>query len=103
MGTLFKRKERGGKSGYWYAQYKDHTGKRIRFNTGCKDKANAQEIKKELRRLKSGYYSAESIKKREGQAAKKELLKLKQEWKNSSFLHLAKWTNYRLVRTNFPI
>lgn len=40
-----------------------------------------QEIKKELRRLKSGYYSAESIKKREGQAAKKELLKLKQEWK----------------------
>lgn len=44
MGTLFKRKERGGKSGYWYAQYKDHTGKRIRFNTGCKDKANAQAI-----------------------------------------------------------
>lgn len=44
MGTLFKRKERGGKSGYWYAQYKDHTGRRVRFNTGCKDKSNAQAI-----------------------------------------------------------
>jgi integrase len=44
MGTLFKRQERGGKSGYWYAQYIDHTGKRIKFNTKCKDKVNAQDI-----------------------------------------------------------
>lgn len=41
MGTLFKRADRGE---YWYAQYIDHNGKRVKFNTKCRDKSKAKEI-----------------------------------------------------------
>lgn len=44
MGTLFKRKQAGGKKGYWYCEYRDHTGKVRRESTKTKDKQSAKEI-----------------------------------------------------------
>lgn len=37
MGTVFKRDD----SKFWIASYKDHTGRRVKRSTGCRDKANA--------------------------------------------------------------
>lgn len=43
MGTLYKRE-----TGYYWANYVDHLGKRCRVNTRCKDKGNAQAILAQL-------------------------------------------------------
>lgn len=44
MGSLFKRSERGGSGGKWYAEFTDHTGQRVRKSTGTRDKKTAQLI-----------------------------------------------------------
>ncbi len=44
MGTLFKRADRGGKSGKWYAMYFDVTGERIKRSTGTRDKRTAEQL-----------------------------------------------------------
>lgn len=44
MGSLFRRSERGGTGGKWYAEFTDHTGQRVRKSTGTRDKKTAQQI-----------------------------------------------------------
>lgn len=44
MGTLYKRHERGGKTGNWYAEYTDHNGTRVKKCTKTKDRRTAQQI-----------------------------------------------------------
>ncbi len=41
---LYKRSDRGGKRGPWYASYVDHSGKQVRFNTHTTDKQTAQAL-----------------------------------------------------------
>jgi len=44
MGTLFKRADAGGKTGVWYAEYTDASGKRIKKSTGTREKRAAEDI-----------------------------------------------------------
>lgn len=44
MGTVYKRPDRGGKKGTYYASYVDEVGNRHRFNTGTTDKQVALQI-----------------------------------------------------------
>lgn len=44
MGTLYKRTDRGGKAGNWYAEFTNHNGKRIKRSTRTPNKQTAQKI-----------------------------------------------------------
>lgn len=44
MGTLFKRGDRGGKDGVWYAEFTTHTGERVKRSTKTRTKKVAQQI-----------------------------------------------------------
>lgn len=44
MGTLFKRTDRGGNSGRWYAEFTDAAGERQKKCTGTRDKRAAEQI-----------------------------------------------------------
>lgn len=44
MGTVYKRPDRGGKRGNYYASFIDENGKRVRFNTGTTDKQTAVQV-----------------------------------------------------------
>lgn len=44
MGSIFRRTDRGGSAGKWYAEFTDHTGERVKKSTGTRDKKTAQQI-----------------------------------------------------------
>ncbi len=44
MGTVYKRPDRGGRRGNYYASFIDENGNRIRFNTGTTDKQTAVQV-----------------------------------------------------------
>jgi integrase len=44
MGTLFRRADRGGAGGKWYAEFTDHTGRKVKKSTGTTSKKDAQLI-----------------------------------------------------------
>ena len=58
MGRIYQRKDNGQSTKYWYLDYEDHNGKRIRECTKTRDKATAKQIlasrEADVAKLRSG-------------------------------------------------